>query len=303
MKIQNAALIGMGAIGTVYGYALNKKYGSHFAVVAGGERAEKIRKNGVSLNAERFYPRVIAPQDADFSADLVILCVKNYSLDQAIEDIRRCVGPHTLILPLLNGITARERLQKAFPDNPVFYGLCVYVDAVRTEAGVNNDSNGVIQFGNADNTQPSSEVEAVKDYLADAGLSVESCPDMLRAVWRKWMLNVGCNQVSAVTGAPYGKMTLEPNTLLLHEAMLEVIALAKARGIPLTGKDALDYESKLRTFSPNGKTSMLQDVEAKRKTEVEFFSGTVIRLGEELHVPTPVNHVLYFLLKSKEEMY
>lgn len=303
MKISNSALIGMGAIGAVYGNALHKKYGGNFAVIAGGSRSEKIKKDGVTLNGECFFPKVVAPEDTGFAADLVVICVKNYSLEQAIRDLRRCVTDKTVILPLLNGITAKERLQDAFPNNRVFYGLCVYVDAVRTNIGVINESNGIIQFGDADNTHPSPEVEAVQKYLTGAGLTAEVCPDMLRAIWKKWMLNVGCNQVSAVTGATYGKMTLDTNQILFHEAMLEVVALAKACGISLSKKDALEFENRLRTFSPSGKTSMLQDVEAKRKTEVDYFSGTVVSLGKKYNVPTPVNRVLYCLLKSKEEMY
>lgn len=300
MEIQKAALIGMGAIGTVYGCALHRAYGGDFAVVAGGERAERLRK-GVSLNGTAFAPRVVAPGEA-FPADLVLVCVKNYNLDEAVRDMRGVVGPGTAILPLLNGISARDRLQEAFPENPVFYGLCVYVDAVRTDAGVSNESNGLIQFGYADNTHPAPEVEAVRRYLESAGLSAEACPDMLRAVWKKWMLNVGCNQVSAVAGAPYGKMKLAPNAQLFREAMLEVVALAKPCGVALFERDALEFEERLRGFSPEGKTSMLQDVEAGRKTEVEYFSGAVERLGREHGVPTPVNHVLRLLLESREAM-
>jgi len=303
MEIKKSAIIGLGAIGAVYGSALFRRYGKDFSVIADGKRAQKIKTDGVRLNGERFDPEVISPDKTTLPLDLIILCVKNYSLAQAIEDIRPFVTDKTLILPLLNGVTASEELQKAFPDNQVFYGLCVYVDAVRSDSGVINQSLGIIRFGNLDNTKVAPEVQAVQTYLEKAGLVVEVCPDMQLALWNKWMLNVGCNQVSAVSAAPYAKMTIEPNMVLLHEAMLEVVALAKASGIALSEADALLYEERLRTFSPDGKTSMLQDVEAKRKTEVEYFSGTVIRLGKKFKVPTPVNHVLYYLLKAKEQMY
>ncbi len=303
MKIEKAAMIGMGAIGAIYGQKLNQTYGEDFAAVAGGSRARRLRENGVVVNGESFAPRVAEPGE-EFAADLVLVSVKNYQLDRAVEDIRGFVGRGTVILPLLNGVTARDRLAAAFPGNTVLYGLVIYIDAVRTDAGVVHTKDGVIQFGEADNTSPSPAVEAVRRYLDGAGIQTEVCPDMIRAVWKKWMMNVGVNQVSAVTRFPYGKIGAVPPALaLLHEAMMEVVALANASGIDLTEREAREFEDLFGSFSPAGKTSMLQDVEAKRRTEVDYFGGTAERLGEKLHVPTPVNHVLTLLIKSIEAAY
>lgn len=303
MEIKRTALIGLGAIGTVYGRMLHEAYGPGFAAVAGGERARRLRENGARVNGVSFFPRVVEPGE-EFPADLIVVSVKNYQLDRAIEDIRGFVGENTVLLPLLNGVTARDRLLAAFPENRVFYGLAIYIDAVRTPEGVVNTQRGVIQFGDADNAEPSPEVEAVRGYLSGAGIRAEACPDMIRAVWRKWMMNVGVNQVSAVTRSPYGRITSVPSTLALyHEAMMEVAALAKASGIDLGERDALEFEELMRRFSPEGKTSMLQDVEAKRRTEVDYFGGTVVELGKKLNVPTPVNHVLTLLIKSIEAAY
>lgn len=304
MQIKKAALIGMGAIGTVYGKLLHDRYGADFAVIAGGARKEKLKGNGIRLNGSVFYPRVLSPGEQNFPADLIIVSVKNDQLSKALEDMRSFVGESTVILPLLNGVTVRDRILSVFPDNRVFYGLSIYIDAVRTADGVQNTVDGVIDFGDADNTVPSPEVTAVKAFLAAAGIECEAPSDMIRTVWKKWMLNVGCNQVSAITGAPYGKMTgIETNGILFHEAMMEVVALAKAHHIDLTEQDALEYENLMSTFSPLGKTSMLQDIEAKRRTEVDYFAGTVVELGRKYQVSTPVNHVLYCIIKSMEQLY
>lgn len=303
MEIKNAAIIGLGAIGSVYGNLLHRAYGRNFAAVADGARAERLRKSGVKVNGVPFFPQVKEP-GMEFAADLILVCVKNYQLDEAIRDIRGFVGPGTVLLPLLNGVTARERLKEAFPGNKVFYGLAIYIDAVRTEDGVVHTKDGVIQFGEASNTVLSPEAAAVRGYLSGAGIQAEVCEDMVRAVWKKWMLNVGINQVSAATRSPYGKITTVPSTLaLFHEAMMEVVALAKASGIHLDEKDALEFEGAMGNFSPQGKTSMLQDVEAGRRTEVDYFAGTAEALGKKLNVPTPVNHVLLLLLRSIEAMY
>lgn len=293
----------MGAVGTVYGKRLYETYGADFAVIADVNRAEKLESKGVTLNGQTFFPRVLSKFEGR-SMDLLIVSVKNYQLDKAIEDMRPFIGEQTVILPLLNGVTARDRLTEAFPNAKVFYGLCVQIDAERRPDGVINTADGLIQMGYAGNIHPDKEVEETRDILLNAGIRVQVCPDMMRAIWKKWMLNVGVNQVSAVTRAPYGKITnLESNHILFHEAMMEVVALAKAAHVDLTEQDALEFETMIRTFSPYGKTSMLQDVEGKRKTEVDYFSGTVIEFGRKYGVPTPVNHVLYYLIKSIEQLY
>lgn len=304
MEIRKAALIGMGAIGTVYGHLLFRKYGKDFAVIAKGARGEKFRKNGAVLNGRAFFPSVLSSRDERFCPDLVIVSVKNYQLDETIEDLREFVGRETVILPLLNGISARGRLEEAFPLNRVLYGLAISIDALRTSEGVVNTVDGTIQFGEADNTSPSPLVRSVDGYLAGAGIHSEVCADMTRTTWRKWMLNVGCNQVSAATGSVYGKLTrIDSNLTLLREAMLEVVALAKAAQVNLTEKDESDVEKYMAAFSPESKTSMLQDVEAHRRTEVDYFAGTVEKLGREYGIATPVNHVLYCIIKSKEQLY
>lgn len=301
MKIRQAALIGMGAIGTVYGKLLHDKYGSDFGVIAAGKRGETLRKSGAVLDGRHFYPRVLDGTGEDFYPGLILVCVKNYQLEAAVRDMRPFVRAGTVILPLLNGITAREELAGDFLDCRVLYGLTVRIDAVRTAGGVVHTDNGHVQFGDALNSPAAQEALAVRDFLDAAGVETEIAPDMTRAVWKKWMLNVGVNQVSAVTGAPYGKiMSVEANRELFHEAMEEVVALAQKCRIDLSERDVREFETLMETFSPEGKTSMLQDMEACRRTEVENFGGTVVRLGRKYGVPTPVNHVLYRVIQAIE---
>ena len=301
MEIKQAALIGLGAIGTVYGKLLNDRYGADFGVIASGERGEALRRSGAMLDGERFYPRVLSERDRDFCPQLILVCVKNYQLQAAADDMRPYVRPGTVLMPLLNGITAREELSGYFPGCRVLYGLAIRIDAVRTAQGVTHTDNGLIQFGDAVNQPPAPEVKAVKSFLDGAGAETEIVPDMVRAIWKKWMLNVGVNQVSAVTGSKYGRiMSIEANRTLFHDAMEEVVALARKCRVDLSVRDIEEFETLMKTFSPEGKTSMLQDVEAGRRTEVENFGGTVVRLGEKYGVPTPVNRVLCSIIRSVE---
>ncbi len=304
MKIKTVALIGMGAVGTVYGNLLYKKFGSDFAVITDESRKEKSRKSGFTLNNDTFYPNIASNGENNIKYDLIIFCVKNYQLEGAIEDVRSFVGENTIMITLLNGVTARTRIHAAYPDNKVLYGLVMKIDAIRTENKVINTVNGEIHLGDADNTIISKEVQAVVDCFNDTGIKNIVFDDMIRMVWKKFMLNVGVNQVTAVTRATYGNVTsIDTNLILFKKAMLEVLTIAKATNIDLKEEDIDEFVELMSNFSPNGKTSMLQDVEAKRKTEVDYFAGTVVEMGEKLNIPTPVNYVLYCIIKSIEQLY
>lgn len=304
MKINNVALIGMGAVGTVYGNLLNEKLGSDFAVISGESRKEKAKSNGFVINKKNFYPKVLSSKDKCIEFDLIIFCVKNYQLEDAIEDVRNFVSEETIMIPFLNGVTAREKIKSAYPNNTVLYGLSMGIDAVRTSEGVSNTEDGEIQFGNSNNLIIAPEVLAVQECFNRVGIKNHIYTDMIRTIWRKWMLNIGVNQITAITGATYGKLTsIQTNLTLYKEAMMEVLAIAKASSIDLREEDVAEFVTMMDTFSPNGKTSMLQDIEAKRRTEVDYFAGTVIELGENLNIQTPVNHVLYCIIKSMEQLY
>ena len=303
MEITKAAIIGFGAIGCVYGRRLYNLMGDNFAVVAGGQRAERLRKNGETINGEKITPVVVEPYNKDWEADLIIFSVKNYQLEGAIDDVKNLVGPNTVILTIMNGVSAREKISEAYPNNTVLYGLSK-ADAERTPEGVNCTWEGVIQFGEADNTVMSEKVKAVKELFDRALIPNEVCEDMLRAVWIKFMRNVGMNQLSAITGAPYGGFINIPElTKALREVMEEVMAIAQKKGIDITEKDIDESVEVISGSDPLGKTSMLQDIEAKRKSEVDSFSKVVIEEGKKVEVPTPWNDRIYLLIKTKEKLY
>ena len=116
------------------------------------------------------------------------------------------------------------------------------------------------------------------------------------------MINVGMNAPSAALSAPYGIFqTSKHAQAIMEAAMYEVIALAQAAGINLTDQDIEDWYTVLKTLRSDGKTSMLQDVEAGRQTEVDIFAGKMIELGHHYNIPTPVNEMLFHALKVIEQ--
>ena len=304
--IQSALIVGAGAVGSAVADSIFRGDPSAVAVLASGERLLRFRAEGFMVNGElRRFP-LISQGDAVpgfWPADLIIVAVKNHHLTRAIEDMRRFVGSSTLILSLLNGISSEEELAAAFGAEKVPYAVVIGIDAVREGTSTRFSSTGKIHFGDARNPERrwSERVTRIADFFTRTGVGFTVPQDMLKTLWFKFMINVGINQASAVMRAPYKTFQTDPHArAVMDAAMEEVIAVSTAMGTGLGRADMEAWYAVLSGLGPEGKTSMLQDVEAGRVTEVEAFAGTVMRLGAREGIPVPVNTLLYHVLKSEE---
>jgi 2-dehydropantoate 2-reductase len=302
--ITNVSLIGAGAIGSYYASKLFNLDRDCISLIAGGKRYERLEKEGFIVNGRHFSIPLIKPGDEKGPADLVIVSVKHHQLPDAIGDIKNRVGEKTIILSIMNGIDSEEAIGAVYGMVRVLYGVAVGIDAVRVGNSVIYSKDGILFFGEGENAAPSERVREIKDLFDRAGIVSETPQDMIRTLWWKFMINVGINQTSAILGAPYGVFQQSPNARnLVDSAMREVTAIAAAAGVHIDDDDVKQWNEILSGLSPEGKTSMLQDVEARRKTEVEMLAGTVIRLGRKYNIPTPVNETLFNFITVIEQSF
>jgi 2-dehydropantoate 2-reductase len=237
-------------------------------------------------------------------ADLVIVAVKYHHLDDAIRDMRNRVGAETAVISVMNGIESEERIGAAYGMEKVLYAVSVGIDALREGNRVNYSNQGKIFFGEARNAFLTDRIKRIQALFDRAGIIYETPPDMMRVMWWKFMINVGINQASAVLRAPFlAFQTSKEARDLMESAMREVIMLSEKAQVNLTEDDIKRFNEILLGLNPQGKTSMLQDVAAGRKTEVEMLAGKVIALGRQYNVPTPVNQRLFDLIKEIEQKY
>jgi len=202
----------------------------------------------------------------------------------------------------MNGIDSEEQIAAVYGTDKVLFAVAVGIDAVREGNCITYTKPGKLLFGEAKNLVLSERIKQVQSLFHRAGIPYETPDDMIRILWWKLMINVGINQASAVLRAPYGVFQNSQEAReLMESAMREVVVLAKAAKVNLSEEDVIDWYSLLSGLSPQGKTSMVQDVEAKRKTEVEMFAGKVIELGKTYGIPTPVNETLFRLIKIIEQ--
>ncbi|MBI9108801.1 MAG: ketopantoate reductase family protein [Spirochaetales bacterium] len=301
--IKSAAIIGAGALGILYGDALKNAPGCETFYLAEGPRYNRIKSGHFLVNNIPVSFNVKKADDLEELPDLIIIAVKNHHLDSIIDLLKKVIGPETIIFSVLNGIDSEKFLEENFPEAHVIYSVALGMDAVRESNQLTYSSRGKLLIGSKDNDRKNSELLALGGLLESCGLHFEIPEDIHRSIWWKWMINIGVNQVSAVTGANYGVFHTNPDIqALMEEAMLETIKVAKASGIDLRQEDISNWYPILQGLGADGKTSMLQDIEAGRPTEAEWFSGRLITLAEELNIEVPVNRILLRIIRIKEAM-
>jgi len=294
-------IIGAGAVGAAYASIFYDRDPGCVFFIAAGERGERLRRGGVIVNGKQ-YPVPVLNSQAPFpAADLLVVTVKHHHLDRAIAEMQGGIGPDTTIISLMNGIDSEERIGAVYGEEKVLYAMVVGIDALREGNSVLYTTQGKIFFGEKQNPGLSERVRRVADIFTGAGIIHEIPADMIRTLWWKFMINVGINQASAALKGPYGIFQTSREAKQLMEAsMREVIAVAQQLAIDLSDQDIDKWYTVLANLSPTGKTSMLQDVEAGRKTEVEMLAGKIIELGKKHGVPTPVNEHLLATIKNIE---
>lgn len=301
-KLQNISLIGLGAIGAAYASKLYDIDPGCVKIITGRERLERYSKSGFVINDKNYNFKYVLPEEEWGPADLIMISVKYHNLGHAIEDVRNHVGPNTIILSLLNGISCEEIVGRRYGMDKMLYSVCAGTDTVRTGNNVRFSNFGKLQFGEKENKTISRNVEAVRELLDRANIPYVIPENMMYTLWWKFMVNAGLNQTSALLKAPYGVfLEVKEAYELMESAMKEVIALSNKVGINLNEDGIKEYMEMMKAMDTEGKCSMLQDIEAGRKTEVEMLGGTVCDLGRKLGVPTPVNETLFRAIQVIEK--
>jgi 2-dehydropantoate 2-reductase len=301
-EIRSVAILGAGAMGAFLASRFLEAPGVSTSAVARGERYERLRRDGLVVNGKAYAVPLIHPDEATEAADLIFVAVKHHHLSEAVPELQNLVDDGTVILSVMNGLDSEEIIGTVYGLDKMLYATAVGIDAVRQGNELTYSTPGKLLFGEATNLDISPRVRRVQAVLERAAIPCETPPDMMRTLWWKFMVNVGMNQASAVLRAPYGVFQSSPEARALNEALMrEVIALAEVVGVNLVEQDVADWYAVLQTLSPGGKTSMLQDIEAGRKTEVEIFGGKVVELGQAHGVPTPVNRTVMQIIQVLEQ--
>lgn len=299
-EIKKVILCGLGAIGTIYADKLEKFDAENFKVLVDEARIERYKTNPIKFNGRQLNFDYILPSQEGFKADLIILATKFAGLKDAIKNIKNFVKEDTVILSLLNGVTSEDIIADVYGKDKMLYSYFIGHSSVRCGNSVTHDDVNTIVFGAENNL--GENVVAVKNFFDKVGINYKIPDDIKRSMWLKFMLNVSANQPTAILRMTFGDMFENTHFMKFAEnIMREVQSVAKAEGVLNTETMVDEALKHLKTMTPDGKTSMLQDVEARRKTEVDMFAGTVIELGKKHGISTPYNKILREMIGIIEE--
>lgn len=299
MKIQSVAVLGAGAVGSYVIWGLSERKDIKLGVIAEGERAGRLKK-GYRINDVTYHPDVWTPQEAH-GVDLLIVCLKYGALPGALESIRAIVGENTIVMSLMNGVDSEDIIAEAIGASHMIYSV-IKVASHKEDDGyyfVPETTIGII-FGELQAPYDSERVQAIEALFADTGIHYRSTKFAQEEMWSKFRLNVCNNLPQAILGAGVGCYTDSEHMKAISDGLRrELEAVAAAKGIDMSKIEASSkHGSPVRA---SAKFSTLQDIEAGRHTEIDMFSGALMRMGKELGIPTPYNEYTYHMIKALEE--
>lgn len=296
---------GAGGAGGHFGARLSRA-GEDVVFVARGAHLEAIRRDGLIVEAPAGELRIQPAQatsdpGAVAGADAVLLGVKTWQVEEAGRAMAPALSGDTFVLPLQNGVEAAEQLRAAVGEERVVGGVCrtlsflVGPGRIRTVGSHNSVQLGELRGG------PSPRTRRLRDALERAGLEASIPDDIHVALWTKFVFVVAVGSVGAFLRAPIGRIRGEPaSRAMLERGMREILAVARARGIGLGDETVASSMAFIDSLDPNGTSSLQRDLADGRPSELEAWTGAVVRLGRETAVPTPLHDEIYAALRPLE---
>lgn len=300
--MKKVALIGLGAMGVLYSDLLYGALQDDFFVIADEKRIDRYKTEGVYCNGVRCQFPYRSAAEAE-PVDLLLVGVKFGGLQAAIAEAAPFVQQGTIVISLLNGISSEKILQQAFPQAHILYCIAQGMDAVKDGNQASYLHKGVLVLGEADGSR-SEALQATGGLFDKAAIPYTVSDTIIRKLWSKLMLNTGINQVVMVQKGTYATVQ-QPGAAreMMITAMREVMQVANAEGIDLNEGDVQGWLQIADGLNPDGMPSMRQDGLAKRYSEVELFSGTIIPLAQKHRLAVPTCTMLYQQIKEIEAEY
>jgi 2-dehydropantoate 2-reductase len=290
------AVMGAGAVGCYYGGMLARA-GHEVVLIGRPQHVAAFNRTGLRLQAQSFDDTIPVRADTDAAiaggADLVLFCVKSTDTETAGAQLREHLRADTLVLTLQNGTDNAERLRGVIAQEVA--AAVVYVATEMAGPGhVRHHGRGELVI------EPATRSREAADALIAAGVPTEISDNVRGALWLKLILNCAYNALSAVTQLPYGKIVQNPGVpAVIAHLVAECRAVAAAEGVTLAG----DVDAAVRRIAetmPTQYSSTAQDLARRKPSEIDHLNGFIVRRGQALGVPTPVNLTMHTLVRLVE---
>jgi 2-dehydropantoate 2-reductase len=303
MKI---AILGAGAMGSAIGALLHKAGQEVTLIDISRPAIDAIQTNGLIIQNKAGEQETVRVQITDQPAsigvvDLLLVFVKCYHTETAVKNALPIIGPDTTVLSLQNGWGNGPRIAGVVGRERVVLGVCYHSATVLGPGRVLHAGQGKTFMGELDGSD-SPRLQRLVKMFNQSGILVEPSGQVLNEIWSKLALNVATLPTSCTVRVTAERLLDTPEMQELMKALLqEVVAVANAQNIPLDFNERWEaITGLLRKLAPNTKGSMLQDVEARRQTEIDVMCGAIIEAGSRLGIPTPYNRAMLGLIKGLE---
>lgn len=293
MKI---TVMGAGAVGCYYG-AMLARAGHQVMLIGRPQHVEAVERGGLRLEHARFDElvqlRASTDPAAGAGADLILFCVKSNDTDSAAAALSEHVTPQTIVLSLQNGVDNAQRLRDLLPAQ-VLAGVVYVATEMAGPGHVRHHGRGELLI------EPGPQSDRLVQLFATAGVPVEISQNVRGVLWVKLIVNCAYNALSAISRRPYGELVqAEGIAGAMHDVVQECLTVARGDGVILSG----DVEEAIATIArtmPGQTSSTAQDLIRGKRTEIDHLNGFIVRRGEALGIPTPLNRLLTSLVKVLE---
>jgi len=311
MNKKHIVVVGLGGVGGYFGFKINqanetsRKYNVSF--VARGETYEKVKENGLTLlspehSHPQTHPDAILQHISDITnPDLVLICVKEYDLENVCRQLLPVINENTILLPMMNGADIYDRIRKIIPEHTVL-PTCIYVASHIKERGIveHKGKAGKMIIGR-DPEHFSALAEWITELLTESKIDFDFKDNSLTDIWTKFIFIASFGLVTAKHNSSIGTVcTDEQQKKEATEIMKEIKQIADKKGIYLH-EDIIDKTfEKASTFPFETPTSLQLDINSgKKENELELFAGAVLKYGSETGVETPFIQKIYTEIKAK----
>jgi 2-dehydropantoate 2-reductase len=308
----NITVIGPGAIGCLLAAYLTRAGEEVSLLDYRLKRVTLLQDRGIAVDGERetFHTPIKATAYLTEirSTDIFILCVKASDTAVVAATLKDAIPPESHLLTLQNGMGNREKLSESFGSDRVFAGATSHGATLLEVGRVRHAGYGEIWLGGTSGSNSSQASQAILQNLAAtmnrAGLQAHVVDDIESILWSKLVVNVGINALTAILGVPNGELLKTPTCQnIMDRAVAEAVQVASGCGIKLQLPEEIERVRAVCNSTAVNISSMLQDVQRQKKTEIDQINGAVVRMAASLGMASPVNEVLTALVRGLEAGY
>ena len=306
MKI---AIIGTGAMGSVYAGVLAEAGHEIWAIDSWADHIEQIKSNGLTLegaSGNRTIMSLSATTDADDAAacDLYIIATKADGVGAAAQAVARNMREDSLILTIQNGLGAGERIAKFIDTKNVLLGVAEGFGASMKGPGhAHHNAMRQIRIGEM-NGGLTERLQTLESVWKEAGFNANGFVDIHQLIWEKYICNVFLSAPCAVFDCTIGELVSNPDwRKIALGCMREAYQAGKAKGINFSFEDADDYALKFAAVMPDASPSLRLDHVARRKSEIDAINGMVPVVSAEVGLSAPHNETLAAVIRQREEAF